>query len=185
MKKVIGLSTFIVIMLVSVVGITYSYEYNENESLTFELIGDYELELELGEEYYEYGILVKRNGVDISSSVNIDSSSVDMDKVGEYKVKYEVFVDGNIEYIYRKVNVRENIKPEIKLLGEEIMYIDLNSNYIEPGYIVSDNYDTDLDNKVIINSNLVVGEIGEYKIEYSVVDSSGNESTTIRKVIVQ
>lgn len=185
MRKIFGITTFIIVLLVSFLGITYSYEYNENNSLKFELLGSYELELELDSKYIEYGVKVTNNGKDISSLVKIDTSLLDMSKVGDYKVKYELDVDGNKEYIYRIVKVREYISPWIKLNGEEIVYINLNETYVEPGYEVSDNYDTDLDNKVVITSYLNVTKVGEYKIEYKVIDSSGNEQKVNRIVIVK
>lgn len=185
MKKVYIIMSFIVLLLIGFLGITYSYEYTGADSLTFELLGPYKLYLNLDDEYDEYGIKVMDNGVDISSQINIDSSSLDMNKVGEYKIKYSIDMDGNEEYVYRLVVVRENIKPEIILKGDEIIYLDLNETYIEPGYEVIDNYDIDLINKVIITSNLNVTVIGEYTIEYRVVDSSGNEGVTVRRIIVK
>lgn len=185
MKKFYVITTFIIVLLVSFLGITYSYEYNENESLLFELVGPYELNIELNDDYFEYGVKVIRNGEDISDLVNINTYSLDTSKVGQYKVKYELLVDGNIEYIDRVVNVREYVKPEIILNGDEIIYLNLYDTYIEMGYEVSDNYDNDMYKRVIITSNLVTDKPGEYQIEYKAIDSSGNESIVVRKIIVK
>lgn len=185
MRKIYVVTTFIIVLLVSFLGITYSYEYNVNESLLFELVGPYEITLELNDNYYEYGVNVKRNGEDISSLVNINKTLLDTSKVGEYKVKYELFVDGKIEYIYRKVKVREYISPEIKIIGDEIMYLNLYDTYVEMGYEVIDNYDTDMYGRVTTTSNLVVDKAGEYQIEYKAIDSSGNEAIAVRKIIVK
>lgn len=185
MRKLYVITTFIIVLLVSFLGITYSYEYNENNSLMFELIGPYEIILELNENYYEYGVKVTRNGEDITGLVNINKDCLDTTKVGDYRVKYELLVDGNIEYIYRIVKVREYIKPEIRVVGDEILYLNLYDTYIEMGYEVSDNYDTDMYRKVITTSNLMVDKVGEYKIEYKAIDSSGNEAIAVRKIIVK
>lgn len=185
MKKIYIIFSFILVLMISFLGITYSYEYNENEYLKFELIGDYVLNLELGSEYYEYGARVIYNGTDISNSLNIDSSMVDMNVVGEYKVKYMVEIDNTYEYIYRVVKVRENIKPEIILKGDSVIYVSLGDKYIEPGYIVSDNHDMDIDKRVNITSYLDASKLGEYQIIYKVVDSSGNMNSVIRTVIVR
>lgn len=185
MRKLYVITTFIIVLLVSFLGITYSYEYNGDNSLVFELMGPYEIILELNEDYYEYGIKVTRNGEDISNFVNINIDSLDTSKVGEYKVKYELLVDDKIEYIYRIVKVREYVKPEIKVVGDEILYLNLYDTYVEMGYEVSDNYDTDMNSRVVITSNLVVDKIGEYKIEYKATDSSGNEAIVVRKIIVK
>ena len=105
MRKLFYVTTIMVIALVSFLGVTYSYEYNDDNSLKFELIGPYELYLDVNTEYNEYGINVIRNGYNVSSLVKIDNSSVDINKLGEYKVKYEIDNNGNTEYIYRIVKV--------------------------------------------------------------------------------
>lgn len=185
MKKMMYVIIFIVVMLVSFLGITYSYEYGDKELVKFELIGPSTLYVDVNTEYVEYGIKVINNkGVDISSLVKIDSSLVNMSELGKYKVKYELEIDGNFEYIYRDVIVIDKISPEIKLKGNEVVYVALNGNYYDDGYIVSDNYDTDLDDKVIVSGSVNTGCVGEYEILYSVKDLSGNESRVIRKVIV-
>ena len=172
------------LLLVSFLGITYSYEYNDAGVLSFELVGDYTVNLNLNDLYIEQGVIVYYDGKDISSRVLIDSSMVDVSKVGEYQVKYELKMNNFSEYIYRVIKVRESISPQIMLKGDEVMYVKYNGNYIEPGYEVSDNYDTDLRNKVVITNNVNVSKIGEYKVKYSVIDSSGNQTVVFRKVIV-
>lgn len=185
MRKVYVLYCLIVVLLIGFLGVTYSYEYNDNDILKFELIGEYEVNLLLNDKYVEHGVNVFYNGMDISSFVIIDSSLVDTSKVGDYKVKYEINIDGISEYIYRIVKVRENIKPSIILKGDKEIYLDLNGTYVEPGYEIYDNYDLDLYKKLIVTTNLVVTKVGDYKIEYKVSDSSGNETVEFRKIIVR
>ena len=185
MKKFYIITSFIIVLLVSFLGVTYSYEYNENESLMFELVGPYEIDIELNDNYYEYGVKVVRNGEDISNLININKSSLDTSKVGNYKVKYELLLDGNIEYIYRIVNVREYVKPQIILKGDEIVYLSLNDTYVEMGYEVIDNYDVGLNKKVSISGKVDTSIAGEYELLYSTVDSSGNMGSVKRLVIVK
>lgn len=185
MRNILVVTIFVVSLLVSFLGITYSYEYNDSSFPTFELIGSNQLEFELGSKYIEPGVIVIHNDEDISSLVNIDSSSLNMNRVGEYKIKYEIDIDGVKEYIYRSIQVKEYISPEIKLLGEDVIYLYLKDKYIEPGYEVSDNYDTNLEDKVTIINNVDTNKVGEYTIEYRVVDSSGNQTSINRTVIVR
>ena len=184
MRKLFYVTTIMVIALVSFLGVTYSYEYNDDNSLKFELIGPYELYLDVNTEYNEYGINVIRNGYNVSSLVKIDNSSVDINKLGEYKVKYEIDNNGYTEYIYRIVKVIDKVNPEIKLLGDEIVYVNLNGMYFEPGYIVSDNYDTDINRKVVVTNNVNTSLEGDYKVIYKVSDSSSNETIVERIVKV-
>lgn len=183
MKKIVYITTFIIVLLITVLSVTYSYEYNDTESLVFELIGSSKLYVDVNSEYKEYGIKVIKNGVDISSSVRIDNSSVNMKEPGEYKVKYELDVDGNIEYIYRDVKVVDMSAPSIKLKGDSVIYVLLGGSYIEEGYTVIDNYEIDIDVNVI--GNVDTNKEGEYEIEYKATDSSGNIGRVKRFVVVK
>lgn len=185
MKRIVFLVSFITILLVSFLGITYSYEYNDNETLKFELIGPSVLYIDVNSEYEEYGVKVIDDNVDVSSLVKIDSSNLDVSRLGEYKVKYELDVDGNIEYIYRDVIVIDKRAPKLELKGNDIVYVIVGSSYYEEGYIVSDNYDTDLDDNVSITGKVDTSKIGEYELIYSVFDSSGNKTSVTRKIVVK
>ena len=181
MKKIYYVSTVLIILVVSFLGITYSLEYQESDNLVFELVGPSTLYINVGDEYQEYGIKVYANGSDISDKVDIDSKMVDTTKIGEYKVKYQVYN----EYVFRNVNVIDKIAPEIKLLGGEELYILLGGKYSEPGYTVSDNYDTDLMDKVKVSGSVNTSKEGEYTLTYTVSDDSGNKTEVTRKVIVK
>lgn len=185
MKKIIYVIVFVLILLVSLVSVTYSYEYVDDDSLKFDLIGPSVLYVDVNSEYNEYGIKVIKNGVDISSFVIIDSSLVDTTKIGEYKVKYELNVDNSIEYVYRIVKVVDMSGPKITLKGEELVYVILGGSFIDDGYTVTDNYDTSVSDKVKVSGSVNANKVGEYKIEYKATDSSGNESIAIRTVIVK
>lgn len=185
MKKIMYVIIFIAVMLVSFLGITYSYEYNESDLVKFELIGPSTLYVDVNTEYIEYGVkVINSKGVDISSLVKIDSSMVNMNELGEYKVRYELEVDDNLEYIYRDIIVIDKTSPEITLKGDKTVYVILNGVYYEEGYVVSDNYDTDLLDKVSVSGNVDTKNVGEYEIIYTVVDSSGNKGESVRKVYV-
>lgn len=184
MRKIVIACSFIIIMMISFLGITYSYEYNEVSDLKFELFGDYIVDLNLGGTYIEEGFNVTYNGENINSEVVIESS-LDNLRVGEYKIKYIVNIDGVDEYVYRVINVRENIKPEIILKGDSSITVDVFGVYEEPGYEVRDNYDMNLNDKVVITSDIDVNNVGEYVVTYTVSDSSGNTTSVSRVVIVK
>ena len=63
-------------LLISFLGITYSFEYKGKSGLSFELIGPSTLYINVGGFYKEDGVKVINKGIDISSSVIIDSSSI-------------------------------------------------------------------------------------------------------------
>ena len=51
--------------------------------------------------------------------------------------------------------------------------------------IVIDNYDTEIQNKVVTTSNVNTNKEGAYTVKYTVTDQSGNTTTASRKVIVK
>jgi len=185
MKKIIFVMSLIIILLVSFLGITYSYEYDSNDNLVFKLIGPTDLYMNVNTDYYEYGIEVTYNNQDVSSKVVIDDSMINTRKLGQYKVKYSITYDDNLEYVYRNVIVIDNTSPEITLIGGDEVYILINSTYKENGYIVRDNYDSDLDDKVIVSGKVDTSKQGVYLINYTVSDNSGNKTVKTRKVIVK
>ena len=181
MKRIYYIGIIVIILIVSFLGITYSFEYGEEDSLTFELVGPANLYIDVGEKYIEYGIKVVDKGIDVSSKVEIDSSLVDTDTLGNYKVKYKY----NDEYIYRDVTVIDKIAPIINLMGGDEVYILLGGKYAEAGYTVVDNYDKDLKEKVKVSGSVNTNKEGSYDINYEVIDGSGNKGSAKRTVIVK
>lgn len=186
MKKMYYITTFILLLLVSFFGVTYSYEYEANGSdIKFNLIGPEILYVDVNTEYKEYGVNISKYGKDISNSVIIDSSMVDTSILGEYKVKYQVNVDGTTEYIYRDVIVIDKVAPVINLKGDKVTYVLLNGEYYEEGCTVSDNYDLDISDNIKISGKVNLKKEGSNFITYTVSDNSGNKSSVTREVIVK
>lgn len=184
MRKYYYVTTFILLMIVSFISITYSFEYGDNNSLKFELVGPETLYMDVNTDYVEYGITVKYNGKDISNDILIDSGNVNTKELGEYLVKYSINIDGNYEYIYRKVKVIDKLSPEINLIDGENIKVILGGNYYEYGYEATDNYDGDLTNKVIITGEVDTSKEGSYTKTYEVTDSSGNKTSKKRTIEV-
>ncbi len=181
MRKIYYVSIILIVLIVSFIGITYSFEYNDNGELSFELIGPGTLYLDVDTDYVEYGIKVYSNGIDISDKVVIDNDMVNTSKLGEYNVKYQI----GDEYIYRKVIIIDKVSPVIKLNGGNEVYILLGGKYEEAGFAVTDNYDTNLDSQVNISGTVDTNTEGNYVLVYSVSDNSGNKTEVKRTVIVK
>ena len=184
-KKYYYITTFIIFLIVGFIGITYSYEIDTNGEVEFSLIGPQVLYMDVNTEYKEYGVLIKYNNKDVSDRVVIDTKTVNTLKLGEYKVKYSVNIDNREEYIYRTVKVIDMSSPKIELLGGDSITILVNGNYYESGYKVVDNYDKDLDDKVVVKGHVDTHHEGIYKLEYTVSGSSNNKASKVREVIVK
>lgn len=181
MNKIYYVTTVVLLILISVLGVTYSFEYDSDADITFEILGPEILYMDVNTKYTEYGVKVLRDGKDVSKQVKIDISKIKINTLGEYKVKYQY---GN-EYVYRDVVVIDKESPEITLLGGDEVNILLGGNYHEAGYTVLDNYDTDLEKKVKVDGKIDVNKEGEYILNYTVSDNSGNVGMAKRKVIVK
>ena len=96
-----------------------------------------------------------------------------------------VVIDDIEEYIYREVNIIDSEPPVITLNGQALEIIPLNSIYKDSGVIITDNYDTEIQNKVVTTSNVNTNKEGAYTVKYTVTDQSGNTTTASRKVIVK
>ena len=147
------------------------------------LNGKAEVELELGKEYVELGyVAVDDCDGDITQNVTVEGT-VNWQVCGEYTLTYKA-VDsyGNVAKVNRTVIVKDMTPPELKLKGDNSVYILLGKDFSEPGYTASDNIDGDITSKVKVSGTVNTKKTGVYKITYEVVDSSGNTQTVVRNV---
>lgn len=143
----------------------------------------------LGQDYVELGASASDafDG-DVTNLITIDTSALPnsgllMDVVGNFDVVYSVTDSaGNLAQISRTIAVIDNVAPELELLGDSLIEIDVSTPYIEPGYTVTDNYDTNP--TVTINGDVNVFVLGGYTLTYTAVDTSGNESTPKNRTVV-
>ena len=84
--------SFLIVIVIFVVAICGGYF--TSKALTkddkFEIIGEKEIILTLGDDYIEEGAVAIAFGKDISSQIEIDSSDLDLTQAGEYYIKYSV-----------------------------------------------------------------------------------------------
>ena len=145
------------------------------------LNGKSEITIEAGTKYEELGAIGK-DIVDGELKATI-SGEVNTSKVGEYKLTYIVTdSSGNSATTMRKVNVKDTTAPEIILNGKNEITIEAGTQYVEPGAIGKDGVDGTVEVKIsgVIDS----GKVGEYKINYTTSDKSGNKASAVRKIKV-
>ena len=74
-------------------------------------------------------------------------------------------------------HAQDTIPPVIALIGDSIVCIALDSEYIDPGYTVSDNHTSEEDMTITASGDFVkVYRQGRFCVCYSAADSSGNQS---------
>ncbi len=109
------------------------------------------------------------------------------------KVKYEIkdnkaifeVKDSSNNYTYKTIDIiyNDNEKPTLILNKGNKVYLQIGSEYKEYGYTAIDNCDGDITKNVKVTGN-VKKEKGTYKLTYKVKDSSGNEVTLNREVVL-
>jgi hypothetical protein len=129
--------------------------------------------------YIDEGVTAFYGDDDVSSDVEV-ISNLNTEKLGDYLIVY-LYRDKTIS---RFIKVKDTQPPRIELLGDEDMVIKMHSEFVDPLYEVTDNYDEDLNEKVVSENNIDVKNIGKYEIVYTVTDSSGNQGRTVRTVEV-
>jgi len=153
----------------------------------FEVIGNKINNIEYKNTYQEEGIIAKVNFCDKSDKVIIDDTNVDYNKLGTYKILYKLELPHKrTKVLERVINVIDKTSPTIELLGNNPLVIKYNGTFTEPGYDVSDNYNSKENLTININYDKPIdtSKEGTYIVTYEVVDTSGNSTTITREVIV-
>lgn len=134
------------------------------------------VEIEVGTEY-KINPTIKYLGFDISNDVKT-TGDVNTSMVGEYKVTYK----WGIKSITQIVNVVDKTAPVIDMQGGSTLYVESFDNIeaLEPGVIVTDNYDKNLKAKRERNK---ISDT-EYEFVYTATDSSGNIAIAKRKILL-
>ena len=171
---IVGIISVVLILTGIVMYNVYNVQYY------LELNGEDNITIYLDHEYSEFGFnAYDSKGNDLTDNV-IVNSNLNINKVGNYQISYTI---SNITKI-RYVNVVEGGKTDIRLKGEDKVYLLVGSNYIESGYEAIDTVDGDITKKVITNNNINISKPGEYSITYFTVNSAGVYAFAVRKVVV-
>lgn len=190
MKKLIIISiiSYICLTIISSFLIIKFYfnnnkQYNNKKiDISFNLI-EPEYFINSDDNYEEKGANLKINNK-IIDKLEI-KSNINPKKYGNYYVSYKYKMSNyRTLKLYRKISIIDKIPPEIKLNGDDVIQVELNSEFIDPGFEVTDNIDENLKDLVKITGNVDTKKVGTYEIKYEVSDSSNNKAEVIRQVIV-
>lgn len=113
-----------------------------------------------------------------NSNIKIDSSSVNLNKLGTYSVYYYA-TNAGINSITHELSVvvRDTTAPTISGTKNWKIYAGTSVDFVS-GVTATDIHDGDLTNKITIDSSSVdYNKKGTYTVIYSVTDSSGNKAT--------
>ena len=196
--------------IVKNIGKDYNKEVNINNNIEEHKVGEYQVEYSIKYLFFNIKKIRKVNIIDKDKPIiRVDNNPIKicpLDNLEEIEYYSYDEYDGDItssvivmedkDYVTFKVkdsSLNEDIlkvkliridedKPVINLKGDSVIYLYGNTKYQEPGYSAEDNCDGDITDKVVVSGE-VLDDIGEYTINYTVVDSSNNKSVITRKVI--
>lgn len=152
----------------------------KDKNITYSLIGKDLISINIGETYIDEGIIFEIDGKNCINDVKIENN-VDINRPGEYYINY--LYEKKV-ILTRKVIILDNIPPIITLNGNIEIVLIQGNKYEEKGYIATDNVDGNITSKVEIKGTVTNTKTGIYKLEYTVIDSSGNVTSVNRTIKV-
>lgn len=196
--------------IVKNIGKDYNKEVNINNNIEEHKVGEYQVEYSIKYLFFNIKKIRKVNIIDKDMPIiRVDNNPIkicpldNLEEIEYYSYdEYDGDITSNVtvmedkDYVTFKVkdsSLNEDIlkvkliridedKPVINLKGDSVIYLYGNTKYQELGYSAEDNCDGDITDKVMVSGE-VLDDIGEYTINYTVVDSSNNKSVITRKVI--
>ncbi|MGV8813730.1 MAG: immunoglobulin-like domain-containing protein [Gelidibacter sp.] len=122
---------------------------------------------------------------DITGSIVVDASAINMNVVGNYAVVYTITnAAGQSATQIRTVNIVDTQAPHLSLNGPNPQTVGDCSPYIELGAKAIDPCFGDISSMVVIdNSNVDTSTLGFYVVTYTVTDVSGNTAAQITRTV--
>ena len=143
--------------------------------------------IEVGSPYVELGATALDNyDGDLTGSIVIDATAVNILVVGSYVVTYDVTdSEGNgAIQVTRTVDIVDTTAPVITLVGADPQVIEVGSPYVELGATALDNYDGDITGSILIDATAVnTSVVGSYTVTYNVTDSEGNPAVQVTRTV--
>ena len=168
--------------------VTFSINDLDDTIPEITLVGANPQSIELGTAYSELGATATDNiDGDITGSIVIDASAVDVNTVGDYTVTYDVqdAAGNQATQVTRTVTITADVTiPEITLVGANPQSIELGTAYSELGATATDNIDGDITGSIVIDASAVdVNTVGDYTVTYDVQDAAGNQATQVTRTV--
>ena len=160
-----------------IIAITLFFIY-DNPFVNIKLKGNKNIEINYKEEYKELGV----TGSIFNKKLKVKTNSNYIaNKIGKYKITYELKYFLTKKMVYRNIIVIDNISPIIKI-DKKVISLKVNDEYKESNYSAYDDYDKTITDKIKIDNNINNKKSGTYEVIYKVSDSSNN-STEVKKIV--
>lgn len=181
-KKIIIISLIIVLVIFLV--FLYFWIKKENTIIYYLVLeGNSDEIITKGNAFVDSGYKAYDNkGNDYSETVTVDGY-VDTSVVGEYTLTY-TFNDIVKKRVITVIDNGSNSITYLLLNGNKVSYIKVGEEFKDPGYVVINGNNINLENNVIVKNEVNNKIPGTYKIKYSLKLSDGTLLTAERTIIV-
>ena len=166
-KAIIIIGCFILAIVAIFLGVNYLLLPQ------IKLEGGKRVTIEYKAKYKEKGYTAKHLGKDLTNDVKT-SGKVNTNKLGQYKITYQVKSGAFSRKVTRVVEVKDTTKPRLKTDKKDI-YVCPGTKYKVEKIKAMDNYDGDLTDKV-------QSELKKDMVTYTVTDSHGNKRVLTKKI---
>jgi PKD repeat protein len=112
------------------------------------------------------------------------TGTVNLSVLGDYILRYFTADNsGNLsDTVDRIVRVVDRKKPEIALIGNDFVFVERWTTYVDSGATVNDNYYTGL--VPIVNNNVNTLKEGVYFVHFDAEDLSGNKADRVTRTVI-
>lgn len=179
----LGISFLILLAVIILAVLPRVFQKPDTIAPTITLKGDSYMLISYGSTFKDPGVSAAddRDG-NLTSSV-VSKGSVNTTMYGPQILTYTVTDSaGNIETIQRTVVVQEFNAPVLTLSGNELIYVPIGSEYVDPGFSAVDDTDGDITDQVVLSDSVDYHTPGTYTLTYTITDSSGN-STSLNRTL--
>ena len=173
MKKKILLIIGLIILLLGVIGFLV-YEFILLPSI--DLKGKKNTIVDYQSKYVEKGFKATQYGKDLTKKVKV-KGKVNGDKLGVYKITYEVGTGILKRIVTRTVEVKDREKPKMDVSKDDV-YVCPGADFVPEKVTATDNYDKKIKVKHFLNKD-------KSEVTYQAKDSSGNTTEVKKKVLYE
>ncbi len=147
------------------------------------LVGAHPQVLECHTAYAELGAMATDTCAgNLTGSIVIDASALNLNAVGSYRVSYTVSDGFNSTTINRTVQVVDTTAPVLTLIGANPQVLECHTAYVELGATATDTCAGNLTSAIVIDGSAVnVNAVGTYTVSYAVSDEFN--STSVNRTV--